>query len=120
MRRWLAAVTIMSAVCVAQAQDRARAYVAPDGKDGAYKTVQAALDASSDGTAIYIAPGVYREKLRITKNKIALIGTGKAPDDVVLTWDDSAGTAGGTGKSFSVSVTGDDFSADNLTIENDF
>jgi pectin methylesterase-like acyl-CoA thioesterase len=39
---------------------------------------------------------------------------------VVLSYDLSAGTAGGTTKSASVTVSGDDFYAENLTIENTF
>ena len=49
-----------------------------------------------------------------------LRGTGARPEDVVLTYDNSAGTAGGTTKSASITVAGDDFYAENLTIENSF
>jgi pectinesterase len=94
--------------------------VAADGS-GTYKTVQAAVDAADDkGEVIRIAPGVYREKLQVTKNGIEMRGTGKLPQDVVLIYDDSAKTAGGTGKSGSVNVSGDDFLAENLTIQNDW
>jgi pectinesterase len=94
--------------------------VAADG-NGQYKTVQAAVDAVGEGGAVIsIAPGVYREKLRIAANGVELKGMGKAPGEVVLVWDDSAKSAGGTGKSGSVSVSGDDFRAENLTIQNDF
>jgi pectinesterase len=94
--------------------------VAPDGA-GTYKTVQAAVDAAGDkGEVIRISPGVYREKLVVAKNGIEMRGTGKAPQHVVLTYDDSATSAGGTGKSFSMNVTGDDFVAENLTIQNDW
>jgi pectinesterase len=86
---------------------------------GKYATLQAAVDAApAQGEVIRIAPGVYREKLAIAKNGIELRGMGTKPEDVVLSWDDSAGSAGGTNKSWSVSVTGDDFFAGNLTIEN--
>jgi pectinesterase len=94
--------------------------VAADGS-GQFKTVQAAVDSAGDaGLVVKIAPGSYREKLVIAKNAIELVGMGKAPQDVVLTYDDSAKSAGGTGKSGSVNVSGDDFTAENLTMQNDF
>ncbi|WP_182277027.1 pectinesterase family protein [Granulicella sp. 5B5] len=86
-----------------------------------FKTVQAAVDAApAGGSIILIAPGVYREKLHITTNGIELKGTGKSPEKVVLTWDDGARYVGGTKNSGSVNVTADDFTAENLTIQNDF
>jgi len=86
---------------------------------GTFKTVQAAVDSAGDkGLVVRIAPGTYREKLHIVANGIELRGTGTGPEQVVLSWDDSAASAGGTGKSGSVTVTGDDFVAENLTMEN--
>jgi pectinesterase len=92
--------------------------VGPDGS-ARFKTVQEAVDSAGDaGLVVKIAPGTYKEKLHVTANGVELLGMGAKPEDVVLSWDDSAGTAGGTGKSGSVTVTGDDFRAENLTIEN--
>src|ERR1700743_480345 len=94
--------------------------VAADGS-GDYKTVQAAVDAAPEqGEVIRIKPGVYKEKLAILQNGIELRGLGQKPGDVVLTYDDSAKSAGGTGKSGSVTVRGNDFIAENLTIQNDW
>jgi pectinesterase len=94
--------------------------VAKDGT-GQFKTLQEAVDSATDaGLVIRIAPGIYREKLLIAKDKIELRGTGAKPQDVVLTYDDVAKNVGGTFKSYSVSVTGDDFIAENLTIQNDW
>jgi pectinesterase len=88
---------------------------------GQFKTVQAAVDsAGAEGLVIQIAPGTYYEKLHIEKDGIELRGMGSKPQDVVLTYDDSAKKAGGTGKSGSVNVSGDDFKAENLTIQNDW
>ena len=84
-------------------------------------SVQAAVDAAPEGGAsICIEPGTYREHLTISKAHIQLVGMGKAPVDVVITYDLSAGTAGGTTKSASVSISGADFYAENLTFENSF
>jgi pectin methylesterase-like acyl-CoA thioesterase len=94
--------------------------VAADGSGG-FKTVQAAVDAApAQGEVVRIMPGTYKEKLQITQNGMELRGMGKTPAEVVLTYDDSAKSAGGTGKSGSVNVRGDDFLAENLTIQNDW
>ncbi len=126
MRSWWlvvgVAVVLGSGTQWAMAQDvkPARYTVAQDGT-GQYKTVQEAVDAAPEqGAVLHLKAGTYREKLRIGKNGIQLRGDGKRPEDVVLVWGDSAKMAGGTGKSFSVSVTGDDFVATNLTIQNDW
>jgi pectin methylesterase-like acyl-CoA thioesterase len=100
--------------------DRGVLTVAQDGS-GDFQTVQAAVDAApSTGAAIHIRPGIYREKLYVNKAHIQFRGTGTDASKVVLSFDDSAGTAGGTTKSASVTVSGDDFYAENLTIENTF
>ncbi len=91
--------------------------ISPDGK-GEFTSIQAAVDAGA--TILRIRPGAYREVLRITRPGIQLRGAGARPQDVILTDDNSAGTAGGTTNSASVTVSGDDFYAENLTIENTF
>jgi pectinesterase len=84
-----------------------------------YKTVQDAVDhAPAEGAVIRIAPGKYREKIHVGVADIHLVGTGRRPEDVVLSWNDAAKNAGGTGKSGSVSVDADGFAAENLTVEN--
>jgi pectin methylesterase-like acyl-CoA thioesterase len=94
--------------------------VAADGSAD-FKTIQAAVDAApASGGSISIRPGLYREKLVINKAHIQLRGTGTKASDVILSYDDSAGTAGGTTKSASVTISGDDFYAENLTMENTF
>ena len=94
--------------------------VAKDGS-GDFQTVQAAIDAASPaGAVIRIRPGTYIEKIVIEKPKIQLRGLGADPSQVVLSFNLSSGTAGGTFKSASTTVTGDDFYAENLTFENTF
>jgi pectinesterase len=86
-----------------------------------HATVQAAVDAlPAAGGTVEIAPGEYREKLVIAKPGVRLVGKGKAASDVMLVWGDASITAGGTIKSASVTVSGDGFSARDLTIQNDF
>lgn len=84
-----------------------------------FHTLQEAIDqAPVTGEVIRISPGTYREKVHITKSNIHLVGIGKGPRDVVLSWNDAAITSGGTSKSGSVTVDADGFEAENLTIEN--
>ncbi len=100
--------------------------VAADGS-GQFKTVQEAVDSAPDGNVrIDIKPGEYRNLITIGANGVELRGLGKTPEDVVLVYDNSAGTPGpdgrqlGTGRSGTIMLTGDDFYAENLTIANDF
>lgn len=96
------------------------ATVSQDGT-GDFKSIQAAVDAApADGVVIRIRPGIYRELVVINKNHVQLRGIGSNPSQVVLRYDLSSGTAGGTGKSASTKIAGDDFYAENLTFENTF
>lgn len=94
--------------------------VAADGS-GKYTKVQEAFDAvpenGSKPTVIFVKPGIYKEKLKLVKNKkVTLLG--ESYKTTVLTFDDYAEIAGGTSKSFSVLIQADDFTAENITFEN--
>jgi polygalacturonase len=95
-------------------------YVAASGT-GDYYSVQRAIDvAPPEGAVISIAPGVYRETLKIAKPNIRLRSPYPDPKKTVIVSDKSAGTAGGTLNSATVQVRADNFSAENLTFANDF
>ena len=86
-----------------------------------YATLQAAVDAlPAAGGEILLAPGTYREKVNIAQAGVRLRGTGRVPGDVLIVWGDAHATVGGTVKSATLSATGDDFRAENLTIRNDY
>jgi pectin methylesterase-like acyl-CoA thioesterase len=107
-------------ICAAPGFGQKAVLVAQDGS-GNFRTVQAAVDAfPATGGVIRIKPGIYKERVTVEKPKIQFIGTGQSPSDVVLTWDLSNGASGGTAKSASTTVNGDDFHAENLTFENSF
>ena len=101
--------------------------MAADGS-GDYKTVQAALDAVPSGNAkpftIYLKPGTYHEKLTVPQDKPFVHLAGASADTTTLTYGDYARMKGpdgqeiGTGKTFSLTVLGHDFEADNITVEN--
>lgn len=95
-------------------------YVAADGT-GDYYSIQRAIDVALDtGAVISIAPGNYREVLTIDKAHIHLRSPYTDASKTVVVFDKSAGTAGGTTKSATVNIPGDDFTAENLTFQNDF
>lgn len=106
--------------------------VAKDGS-GQYSSVQAAVNAVPAGntarTVIAIAPGTYRELVKVpsTKQNVTLQGTGPSRRSTVIVYDNASGTQKpdgsgtyGTGGSATVAAEGDGFQARNLTIANDF
>jgi pectinesterase len=125
--------SVIHAQQVATAQFPKTLTVAQDGS-GNYKTIQEAVnsvrDLGQEKVTIYIKPGIYHEKLIIPswKTKIALIGENSAT--TIITNNDFSGKDYPGGKdqfgrnkfstytSYTVLVQGDDFYAENLTIEN--
>ena len=95
-------------------------YVAADGT-GDFYSIQRALDvAPATGALVLVAPGTYREVLTISKSHIRLRSANKDASKTIVVNNRSAGTDGGTLHSATVNVTGDDFSAENITFQNDF
>ena len=91
-----------------------------------FSTIQGALDyaehiSNSAVKEIYIAPGLYKEKLEITIPNLHIIGLGDTPDQVVIEWDsfyglaDAGGFVHTTDSTQTVAVRE---SATNVTIEN--
>ena len=91
-----------------------------------YPTISAALDAIpmdlNEPACIYLAPGIYHEKITINKPYLTILGTGKSNKDVVLTYDDYAlapmADIGklGTFRSYSVFIDTHDVTLQNLRI----
>jgi pectinesterase len=116
-----------NAITLGQAKTAKKTLVVAADGSGQFKTVQEAVDSAPDGNIrINIKPGEYRALIHVTTNGVELRGLGKTPQDTVLVYDNSAGTPGpdgrqlGTGRSGTITVSGDDFHAENLTIANDF
>lgn len=119
MKRLWTGVTLAVTLLASPTFAQTRLKVAPSGAP--FTSVQAAVEAlPAQGGVIEIAPGVYREKLTVSRAHVRFKGLGKTPQDVVLVWGDASATVGGTFKSASVTITGDDFQARNLTIANDY
>lgn len=94
--------------------------VAADGS-GDFPSVQQAIDQLPEtGGTVHVKPGIYREVVEVTKAHVHLEGDPVNPASVVIVYDKSAGTSGGTFKSYTFAVLADDFEADGVTFENDF
>ncbi|MDB5210404.1 MAG: pectin esterase [Sediminibacterium sp.] len=107
--------------------------VARDGS-GHFKTIQEAVnsvrDLSDRRVTIHIKNGVYREKLVIPSWKTNISLLGESREGTIITYDDFSGkpNPGGTDAyskdkfttytSYTVLVQGNDFSSENLTIQN--
>lgn len=102
--------------------------VAKDGS-GDFFTVQEAINAAPDyckqaATTIFIKDGVYKEKVTIPANKWKIHLIGQSVENTIISWDDYAKKIGPTGHEMGTSATstvflyGQDFLAENLTIEN--
>lgn len=92
-----------------------------------FDRLQEALESFKDNTetlTIYLAEGVYREKIIITRDNLVISGAGAGKTKIVM--DDYAGRltadgqAMGTGGSATVTITGKNIHISGLTIENDF
>ncbi|HEY5331524.1 MAG TPA: pectinesterase family protein [Acidobacteriaceae bacterium] len=89
-----------------------------------FPTIQNALDhapqAPHGRIFIHIAPGVYHERINVTRlrPRVTLLGEGKRPEDVVIAAAQFAKQAGGTYFTETAQVNADDFEADNITFEN--
>jgi polygalacturonase len=116
----MAAIPTAPAAAVTVPAGDATLYVAASGT-GDYYSIQHAIDvAPASGAVISIAPGVYRERLKITKPNIHLRSAYTDPKKTVIVFDDSAASSGGTTRSATVEIRGDNFTAENLTFANDY
>ncbi|WP_207427206.1 pectinesterase family protein [Pedobacter sp. SYSU D00535] len=107
--------------------------VAQDGS-GNFKTIQEAINSVRDlaqrEVKIFIKKGVYNEKLVIPSWKTGITLIGESKENTIITGNDHTGKAFPGGKdpsgkteymtftTYTVLVQGDDFRAENLTIQN--
>jgi pectinesterase len=89
-----------------------------------FATVQAAVDAATNGATIRIKPGHFHERIDVPAAKKALRFVGDGATNTILEFDLHANLPGpdgkpiGTGKTAATTVSADDFSAENITFEN--
>jgi polygalacturonase len=99
-------------------------YVAADGT-GDYYSVQSAVDrVPADGGLVLVAPGTYRERVWVRGSHVKIASANKDASKTRIVFDLSAGTQRAANSPIpgmaTVTVTGDDFAAENITFENDF
>ena len=102
--------------------------VAKDGS-GDYKTVQEAIDAVENGlqitTRIFIKKGTYREKITVPATKGAIYFEGESLTETIIVNGDFASKKNTEGKEFgttgssTIFIFSNDFSAKNITFQND-
>ncbi len=110
--------------CV-HAQIQTEYTVAKDGS-GNFTTIQEAVDASKafppKRITIFIKKGVYKEKVNIPAWNTKLSFIGEDQDSTIITWDDYFDKINrgrnSTFHTYTMLVEGNDFHAENLTIEN--
>lgn len=116
-------ISLGALVCFATQIARARDYfVDPNGGNGAFPTVQSAVDAVTDQTEteranIFIAPGKYVERVMVDKPFVTFIGQGGAPADVTISFNGKA-VSGDFNETVSIRNSATAFMARNLTFEN--
>ncbi|MFE9343190.1 pectinesterase family protein [Streptomyces olivaceus] len=104
-------------------------YVDPHGR-GDFTSVQAAVTAAEGaGWTLVLAPGTYRETVTVDADRTGAtwIGAGADPRDVVVVYDNAAGTLRpdgsgtyGTSGSATTTVRADGFTAHRITFANDW
>ncbi|XP_027905308.1 pectinesterase [Vigna unguiculata] len=95
---------------------KANAVVAKDGS-GDYKTVSEAIKAASGKRfVIYVKEGIYKEKIKTSKDGITLIGDGKY--STLIVGDDSVGEGSSLTGSATFTITGDGFIARDIGFQN--
>jgi len=104
-------------------------YVDPQGR-GDYTTVQAAVNATTgSGWIIVLARGIYRETVTVdaSRTEMTWIGATGNPRDVVVVFDNAAGTQKpdgsgtyGTSGSATTTLRADGFTARRITFANDW
>ena len=102
-------------------------YVGYPGERLSFETIKDAIDSIPDTNVeeviVHIAPGVYRERLEIQKPYITLLGE-KAEDTIVVYGNFAKdimedGSNRGTFRSYSVLIDTHNFTARNITFQND-
>ncbi|MCZ8522449.1 MULTISPECIES: pectinesterase family protein [Paenibacillus] len=106
----------------AAATQPAGAVVVDKNGSGAYTTVQAAINSIPDNSTttrtIYIKNGTYNEKINIPSTKPNITLLGQSTLGTILTYNDTAATAGSTTNSASTMVRASNFQARDITFRN--
>jgi pectinesterase len=94
---------------------KAAAVVDASGK-GTHRTIKEAVESVKPGSIIYIKPGTYQEKIKITKADISLIGESPA-NTIIYGYETDTGNIEGN-ILVEVALDGGSFTAENITFYN--
>ncbi len=128
MKRLLTLVLLLVEF-LAGAQTKKYTYIVSQDGSGDFQTVQEAIDACpafgrKAGVSIFVKSGVYEEKVTVPQSKRSVHVVGENPYNTVITWDDYVGKKTGSGipvsasSTATLSVIGEDFLAENITVRN--
>jgi len=130
-RGHLALLVVAALVCTGAGQvERPDAVVAADGS-GQYRTIQEAINAAPQSTGadrrwiIFVKAGTYHELVYVQREKRFVALVGEDPARTIVNYGLKASDVGldgqpiGTFRTPTMYVDADDFSAENLTIQND-
>ena len=111
---------VLAASSGAQASDY---FVNPSGGNGAFPTVQSAVDAvagqtETDRANIFVAPARYVEQVTVDKPFVTFIGQGAVPADVNISFNSTHANYGSWNAATLINVGATAFMARNLTFEN--
>ncbi len=118
----LSVLIILTSVLKAGTTVDARFVVAADGS-GDFTTIGEALEAclavQDSETLIYIKSGTYREKIHIDSILSNVCLLGESAEHTIISYGDYAALNDmGTFKTYTMKITGDDITLENLTVEN--
>jgi pectinesterase len=125
MNKLLLLVTLILSCLITRAGDQYKMVVAKDGS-GDFTTIQLAIDAAKafppQRITIYIKNGIYNEKVKIHSWNTDLTLAGESAEKTIITYNDYFEKINlGRNSTFytgTMQVQGNDFIAENLTIEN--
>lgn len=97
--------------------------VSKDTAQGNFTSIQEAVNSCKsypdERITIFVKNGVYKEKIEINSWNTSITLLGENRDSTIIIWDDAAGNKkNGTFWTYTLKVMGNDFRAENLTIEN--
>lgn len=128
MRRLLT-LPLLFVALTAGAQTQKYTYIVSQDGSGDFKTVQEAIDACpafgrKAGVSIFVKNGVYEEKVTVPQSKRSVHIVGENAYNTIMSWDDYVGKKTESGipvpasSTATMSVIGEDFLAENITVRN--
>jgi pectinesterase len=124
--KWLFFFYMISIATVVHAQ--VGGYIVAADGSGDFRTVQEAFDAvplnNEKPMTIFVRNGVYKGKLHLIAGKTRVKLVGESQEGAIITYDDhsgritSAGITINTATSYTLKIDADDFTAEQITIQN--